>query len=214
MWRAYFAGDRAALEKLLPEELLTLELGGEWGNRKAVFEGSARFAAGGGKLVRLEFPKTEMQVYGPTAIVYSSYLYEIEQGGKRSVNTGRVTEVFVNRNGTWVSEDWHWIRAIRRVVRPAACLMDGKRIFNAETQRTRRKRGEGTRCVQGLAAMIRLGGSTGCRHGVGTERGGVLARLTGSVGRAAREGMHHPRSRDGYLCHCAVDAPARTRSMG
>ena len=107
VWRAYFAGDRAALEKLLPEELLTLEPGGEWGNRKAVFEGSARFAAGGGKLVRLEFPKTEMQVYGPTAIVYSSYLYEIEQGGKRSVNTGRVTEVFVNRNGTWVNPSWH-----------------------------------------------------------------------------------------------------------
>ena len=107
VWRAYFAGDRAALEKLLPEELITLEPGGDWGNRKAVFDGSARFAAGGGKLVRLEFPKTEMQVYGPTAIVYSSYLYEIEQGGKRSVNTGRVTEVFVNRNGTWVNPSWH-----------------------------------------------------------------------------------------------------------
>jgi ketosteroid isomerase-like protein len=107
VWRAYFAGDRAALEKLLPEELLTLEPGGEWGNRKAVFEGSARFAADGGKLVRLEFPKTEMQVYGSTAIVYSSYLYEIEQGGKRSVNTGRVTEVFVNRNGTWINPSWH-----------------------------------------------------------------------------------------------------------
>ena len=107
VWRAYFAGDRAALEKLLPEELVTLEPGGDWGNRKAVFEGSTRFAAGGGKLVRLEFPKTEMQVYGQTAIVYSSYLYEIEQGGKRSVNTGRVTEVFVNRNGTWVNPSWH-----------------------------------------------------------------------------------------------------------
>jgi len=107
VWRAYFAGDRAALEKLLPEELLTLEPGGEWGNRKAVFEGPARFAAGGGKLVRLEFPKTEMQVYGSTAIVYSSYLYEIEQRGKRSVNTGRVTEVFVNRNGTWINPSWH-----------------------------------------------------------------------------------------------------------
>ena len=46
VWRAYFAGDRAALEKLLPEELLTLEPGGEWGNRKAVFEGSARLRGG------------------------------------------------------------------------------------------------------------------------------------------------------------------------
>jgi ketosteroid isomerase-like protein len=107
VWRAYFAGDRVTLEKLLPEELLTMEPGGSWGNRKAVFEGSAQFAASGGKLVRLEFPKTEMQVYGPTAIVYSNYVYEIEQGGKRSVNTGRVTEVFVHRNGTWVNPSWH-----------------------------------------------------------------------------------------------------------
>jgi ketosteroid isomerase-like protein len=107
VWRAYFAGDRAALEKLLPEELITLEPGGEWGNRKAVFDGSAHFAAGGGKLVRLEFPKTEIQVYGSTAIVYSNYVYEIEQGGKRSANSGRVTEVFVNRNGAWVNPSWH-----------------------------------------------------------------------------------------------------------
>ena len=107
VWRAYFAGDRAGLEKLLPEELITLEPGGDWGNRSTVLEGSARFAAGGGKLVRLEFPKTEMQVYGSTAIVYSNYVYEIEQGGKRSASSGRATEVFVNRNGVWVNPSWH-----------------------------------------------------------------------------------------------------------
>jgi ketosteroid isomerase-like protein len=108
VWRAYFAGDRAALEKLLPDELLTMEPGGgEWGNRRAVLDGSSRFAASGGKLVRLEFPKTEIQVYGYTAIVYSNYLYEIEQGGKRVANSGRVTEVFVNRNGAWVNPSWH-----------------------------------------------------------------------------------------------------------
>jgi ketosteroid isomerase-like protein len=107
VWRAYFAGDRAALEKLLPEELITLEPGGAWGNRKAVLDGAAGFAAGGGKLVRLEFSKTEIQSYGSTAIVYSNYVYEIEQGGKRSANSGRVTEVFVNRNGAWVNPSWH-----------------------------------------------------------------------------------------------------------
>jgi len=46
--------------------------GGDWGNRKAVLNGSAAFAASGGKLVRLEFPKTEIQAYGYTAIVYSN----------------------------------------------------------------------------------------------------------------------------------------------
>jgi ketosteroid isomerase-like protein len=107
VWRAFFSGDRATLEKLLPAELITLEAGGEWGNRKAVLDGAAGFAVGGGKLVRLEFPKTEIQAYGYTAIVYSTYLYEIEMGGKRTTNTGRVTEVFVNRDGTWVNPSWH-----------------------------------------------------------------------------------------------------------
>ena len=107
VWRAYFAGDRAALEKLLQEELLTVEAGGEWGNRHTVLESSARFAAGGGKLIRLEFPKTEIQAYGSAAIVYSTYFYEIEQGGKPFTNSGRATEVFVYRNGAWVNPSWH-----------------------------------------------------------------------------------------------------------
>jgi ketosteroid isomerase-like protein len=108
VWRAYFAGNRAALEKLLPEELLTMDPGStEWGNRQAVLESSARFAAGGGKLIRLEFPKTEIQVYGDTAIVYSNYVDEIAQGGKSFTNSGRATEVFVNRNGAWVNSSWH-----------------------------------------------------------------------------------------------------------
>jgi len=108
VWRAYFAGDRAKLEKLLPEELIALDpAGGNWGNRQGVLEGSARFAASGGKLVRLEFPKNEIQVYGSTAIIYSNYLYELESAGKRSVQSGRVTEVFVRRNGEWVNSSWH-----------------------------------------------------------------------------------------------------------
>ena len=107
VWRAFFAGDRAALEKLLPEELVTMEPQGGWGNRRAVLDASAQFAAGGGKLVRLEFPKTEIQAYGYTAIVYSNYLYELDQGGKRSTNAGRVTEVFVLHNGAWVNPSWH-----------------------------------------------------------------------------------------------------------
>jgi len=61
----------------------------------------------GGKLVRLEFPKTEIQAYGDTAILYSEYVYEIEQAGKRSESSGKATEVFVNRDGVWVNPGWH-----------------------------------------------------------------------------------------------------------
>jgi ketosteroid isomerase-like protein len=108
VWRAYFANDRAALERLIPEETIAIEAGdNNWSNRQTILESSAQFAKGGGKLVKLEFPRTEIQVYGNTAVVYSNYSYELESGGQRLSQNGRVTEVFVLRNGQWVNPGWH-----------------------------------------------------------------------------------------------------------
>jgi ketosteroid isomerase-like protein len=108
VWRAFFANDRTALDRLLPEELVTIEANGSrFGNRAAVLEGAAGVAQSGTKLVRLEFPKTEIQAYGNTAILYSTYVYELEHDGKRTSSSGRVTEVFVQRKGQWVNPGWH-----------------------------------------------------------------------------------------------------------
>jgi ketosteroid isomerase-like protein len=107
VWRSYFAGDRAKLEKLIPAETITIEASdNNWSNRQIVLDGAERFAKTG-KLIKLEFPKTEIQVYGFTAIVYSNYVYEIEVGGQRHNQSGRVTEIFVWRNGEWVNPGWH-----------------------------------------------------------------------------------------------------------
>jgi ketosteroid isomerase-like protein len=108
VWRAWFGGDRATLEKLIPQETVAIESGdNNWSNRQAILDGSVRFAKGGGKLVKLEFPKTEIQMYGAAAVVYSDYSYELEQGGQRTNQSGRVTELFVLRNGQWVNPGWH-----------------------------------------------------------------------------------------------------------
>jgi len=108
VWRSWFAGDRPALEKLIPDETIAIESGNKnWSNRQAILEASTQFAKSGGKLVKLEFPNTEIQMYGLTAIIYSNYSYELEQGGQRSPHSGRVTEVFVNRKGQWVNPGWH-----------------------------------------------------------------------------------------------------------
>ena len=108
VWRAFFSNDRAALERLIPEETVAINAGdNNWENRKAIFESAERLAKIGSKLVRLEFPKTEIQIYGSTAIVYSNYLYEVETGGERHQQSGRVTEVFVLRKGQWVNPGWH-----------------------------------------------------------------------------------------------------------
>jgi ketosteroid isomerase-like protein len=108
VWRAYFAGDRATLEKLIPEETIAIESGDNtWSNHQTILDGSTQFAKSGGKLLKLEFPKTEIQVYGFTAVVYSNYSYELETGGQRTTQSGRVTEVFVLRKGQWVNPGWH-----------------------------------------------------------------------------------------------------------
>ena len=108
VWRAYFAGDRATLERLIPEETVAIEAGDNtWSNRQTILNGAAEFAKGGGKLIKLDFPKTEIQVYGSTAVLYSIYSYELEAGGQNVNQQGRVTEVFVNRKGQWVNPGWH-----------------------------------------------------------------------------------------------------------
>ncbi len=108
VWRSYFTGDVATLGKLIPEETIAMNAGpGEWGNRAQILAGSKRFAESGGKFVRVEFPKTEIQVYGPTAIIYTTYLYELEFNGQRNVSQGRATEIFVRRNNEWVNSGWH-----------------------------------------------------------------------------------------------------------
>src|SRR5712691_3352071 len=108
VWRAYFLNDRAMLDKMLPEETLAIEAeGNSWSNRQKVLADAAEFVKNGGKLIKLEFPKTEIQMYGFTAVLYSNYSYELEMGGQHSNHSGGVTEVFVLRKGQWVNPGWH-----------------------------------------------------------------------------------------------------------
>jgi hypothetical protein len=108
VWRAWFENDRATLEKLIPEEVIAIDSGGEgWSDRAAVFAGAQQFADSGGKLVRLEFPKTEIQVYGGTVLIYTTYVYETEVKGQRSTASGRATEMFVRRGDDFVNVGWH-----------------------------------------------------------------------------------------------------------
>ena len=108
VWKAWFANDRALLDNLIPEEAIAIDSGQEgWSNRAAILDSAKRFAESGGKLVKLEFPKTEVQVYGDTVIIYTTYVYETEVNGKRSTSSGRGTEMFVRRGNDLVNVGWH-----------------------------------------------------------------------------------------------------------
>lgn len=107
VWQAWFSNDQAVLERLIPEETIAIDKDQGWSDRAAVLAGAKRFAEGGGKLLRLEFPKSEIQVYGNTIIIYTTYLYEIEVNGQRSTASGRATEMFVKRGDDLVNVGWH-----------------------------------------------------------------------------------------------------------
>ena len=108
VWKAYFSNDRPVLEKTIPAEVIAIDEGSPtWSDRAAILAGAQRFADSGAKLVKLEFPKTEMQVYGNVIIIYTTYLYEIEANGQRTTRSGRGTEMFVRRGGNIVNVGWH-----------------------------------------------------------------------------------------------------------
>lgn len=107
VWRAWFANDTPQLSELLPPELIAIEASEKWQTRDDELAGAKSFAAKGGKLVRLEFPQTEIQAYGRTAILYTKFTLETEMADKRTMISGRATEMFVFRDGKWVNVGWH-----------------------------------------------------------------------------------------------------------
>ena len=108
VWRAWFAGDTVRLEAALPQEFLSMSFSpGPWKGRAEVVADAAAFKAGGGRLLTLAFPRTEVQAYGDVAILYTTYRAEFESGGERHTMAGRGTEVFVRRDGRWLHPGWH-----------------------------------------------------------------------------------------------------------
>ena len=108
VWRAYFANDVQHLDRVIPAETIAINSGEEpWANRQSVLSSAAGFAASGGKLLKLEFPRTEIQVFGDVAILYTTWTYTLEVEGKQQTSSGRGTEIFVRRDGQWVNSGWH-----------------------------------------------------------------------------------------------------------
>ncbi len=108
VWRSWFANDRDELAVLIPEETVAISATrAEWADQQAVLDSARQFAESGAELKRLEFPETEIQVYGDVAVIYTTYEYELDDGGEVQTFSGRGTEIFVQRGGRWVNSGWH-----------------------------------------------------------------------------------------------------------
>ncbi len=107
-WRAWFAGDEATLRRMLPPEFIGIDMGdGPFASLEATVEESRAFHAKGGRLVSLEFPETRAQRHGDVLVLYGRYRVVLETGGVTRALQGRLTEVFVRRDGRWLHPGWH-----------------------------------------------------------------------------------------------------------
>jgi hypothetical protein len=107
-WRAYFAGDVKALGDLLPPEFIGLGMtDGPFTDRTRTLEDARAFQQKGGRLVRLAFPETQAQQFGDVVVLYGRYEAVIHSDGVERTMRGRLTEMFVRRDGKWLHPGWH-----------------------------------------------------------------------------------------------------------
>jgi hypothetical protein len=107
-WRSFFQKDLAVVERILGPELIAIQQNSDhWDNRTRLITLAKTMNEQGVQLLRLEFPRTEIQLFGDTAILYYTYVFETGLKGKSVVDGGRGTEVFVHRDGKWIDVGWH-----------------------------------------------------------------------------------------------------------
>jgi hypothetical protein len=110
IWKAWFANDTAQLRRLLPEAVAAGVGAGRdqrWADREQTTHEAQQFVAAGGKLIGIAFPRTEIQVAGDVAVVFSTYELRTSVRGTIHTTHGRSSEVFVRSNGRWVNPFWH-----------------------------------------------------------------------------------------------------------
>jgi hypothetical protein len=107
-WRAYFGGNVQALGDLLPPEFIGIGMNeAPFADRATTLAGARAFREKGGRLIRLTFPETRAQRFGDTVVLYGRYEAVIETGGAERTLRGRLTEMFVRRDGKWWHPGWH-----------------------------------------------------------------------------------------------------------
>lgn len=108
VWVNWFAGDTAALRRILGPELIAISPDSRlWQSLDQTLAGAAEFRAGGGRLVSVTFEGTTIHRLGEVVVMFSRYALDMERGEERFGQAGRATEVFVRSQGRWVHTSWH-----------------------------------------------------------------------------------------------------------
>jgi hypothetical protein len=108
VWRDYFSKPDKLAAVLTPDFIAMNEGGPPWQTRDEVIAGSRRAVERGLSLVKLEFPRTDIQRYADVAIVYTTYEMHLARAGEAaSVEKGQATEVFRWDGKVWLHTGWH-----------------------------------------------------------------------------------------------------------
>lgn len=108
VWRDIFANDKAAMRAALPAHSIFINADApRFSTVERLHADMDGFVEAGGKLARLEFPRTEIQAFGDVVILYTTYSYDLDIGGAVTTVSGHGTEVFVKENGVWTNPGWH-----------------------------------------------------------------------------------------------------------
>ena len=107
-WRAFYDGDVTALGDVLPEDFIGINMNdAPFANRAQMLDASRVFRERGGRLVRLTFPETQAQRFGDVVVLYGRFEVVFQSGGAERTRRGRLTEIFVRRDGKWLHPGWH-----------------------------------------------------------------------------------------------------------
>jgi hypothetical protein len=108
VWRSWYKNDRESLRRLVAPELIAVTPQATESATQHTFIASAQdFVDHHGRLISLSFPKTEIQIAGRLAVLYSSYDLQFELDGQKQHLNGWTTEVFVLRDGSWLNIGRH-----------------------------------------------------------------------------------------------------------
>jgi hypothetical protein len=107
-WRAFYDGDVKTLGDQLPEDFIGINMNDSpFTNRAKVLESSRAFRERGGRLVSLTFPETQAQRYGDVVVLYGRFEVVFYTGSAERTMRGRLTEIFLRRDGKWLHPGWH-----------------------------------------------------------------------------------------------------------
>lgn len=108
IWRSWFAGDSATLDRVLAGALAAGDDVDGWADRRTAIADSREFAKSGGKLLNLKFDSTAVELHGKVAVMTARYSYTTaDRSGKQETTRGFAVEIFVREKGAWTHPFWH-----------------------------------------------------------------------------------------------------------